>query len=142
MAILECYPGLEVTVEVDGAAANEYDEPADCSESKLRHKDFHLADPDRPLPLAVKYIEAKPGSPFQFRIRVTKPLKHVDDDVFFRVHVDGKKDHSLVSYSDSEYQGDWSSIIKVLRSHKDGVKQKHYFRFSSLNIGRAIDLSS
>lgn len=63
MAILSSYPGLEVTVAVDGQRAQEYDAPADEVEARAREIDFSSI-PQVPIqgseaPYTIKYIESK-----------------------------------------------------------------------------------
>ncbi|KAH7627283.1 hypothetical protein B0T09DRAFT_323410 [Sordaria sp. MPI-SDFR-AT-0083] len=89
MAILTCLPGLEVTIEVDGQRAQEYDADPNEVESRAEEIDFHSiqqqthhnhlrrrrrrfrfgaasAPAPAPAPYVLKYIEAKPGKPFGF----------------------------------------------------------------------------
>ncbi|KAK3954929.1 hypothetical protein QBC32DRAFT_311605 [Pseudoneurospora amorphoporcata] len=74
MAVLTCYPGLEVAVEVDGQRAQEYDAPADEIEAGAKELNFHSI-PDMPIegspPYIIKYIESKPGKPFAFQLDST-----------------------------------------------------------------------
>ncbi|KAK3954903.1 hypothetical protein QBC32DRAFT_403768 [Pseudoneurospora amorphoporcata] len=76
MAILTCLPGLEVTVEVDGQRAHEYDADPEEVESRAEEMDFHLIPPTYgrccfKAPYVLKYIEAKPGKPFIFVVDMT-----------------------------------------------------------------------
>ncbi|EAA35603.3 hypothetical protein GE21DRAFT_2615 [Neurospora crassa] len=75
MAILTGYPGLEVTIEVDGQRAQEYDAPADEVEARAKEIDFHsithVPIQESGSPYTIKYIEAKPGKPFVFKLDST-----------------------------------------------------------------------
>ncbi|KAJ4414647.1 hypothetical protein N0V85_003059 [Neurospora sp. IMI 360204] len=70
MAILTCYPGLEITVEVDGQRAQEYDAPADEVAARATEISFHSIPQLRQhgCPYTIKYIESKPGKPFAFEL--------------------------------------------------------------------------
>ncbi|KAL0475821.1 hypothetical protein QR685DRAFT_60865 [Neurospora intermedia] len=75
MAILTGYPGLEITVEVDGQRAQEYDAPADEVEARAEEIDFHTIThvpiQESGSPYSIKYIESIPGKPFAFKLDST-----------------------------------------------------------------------
>ncbi|EGO53812.1 hypothetical protein NEUTE1DRAFT_151030 [Neurospora tetrasperma FGSC 2508] len=76
MAILTGYPELEITVEVDGQRAQEYDAPADEVEARAKEIDFHsithVPIQESGSPFTIKYIESMPGKPFVFKLDSTK----------------------------------------------------------------------
>lgn len=136
MAVLKNIPGLKVTVDVDGEAAIEYDNTAASNQPSLTHDDLHLADPNRPLPYAVKYIEAKPGKPFQFRIERTPRFRFKGPHVFFRVVVDGQEDNSIITDCKTNRKKNWSEVCKALVSETRVSQTYHYFKFGNLNVGK------
>ncbi|KAK1752690.1 hypothetical protein QBC47DRAFT_432331 [Echria macrotheca] len=80
MAVIDNVPGVEVTVECDGKALDEYD--TGRNSHPFTQRDFHLpktlpsgtnSNQPHELPLAQKDIEAKPGKRFGFRIKLQFP---------------------------------------------------------------------
>lgn len=139
MAILTGYPGLEVTVEVDGQRAQEYDAPADEVEARAKETNFYSI-PQVPIqgsgsPYTIKYIESKPGKPFAFEI---------DSTNFFIPSPDAKK--HMVEYQcflDGTPTGYYRLVggtKKRMRSYKSGNNnsgwKRHEFQFSTLEIGK------
>ncbi|KAK3356270.1 hypothetical protein B0H65DRAFT_454518 [Neurospora tetraspora] len=137
MAILTGYPGLEVTVEVDGQRAQEYDAPADEVEARAKETNFYSI-PQVPIqgsgsPYTIKYIESKPGKPFAFEI---------DSTNFFIPSPDAKK--HMVEYQcflDGTPTGYYRLVggtKKRMRSYKSGNNnsgwKRHEFQFSTLEI--------
>ncbi|KAK3397455.1 hypothetical protein B0T20DRAFT_355182 [Sordaria brevicollis] len=153
MAILSGYPGLEVTVEIDGQRAKEYDAPADEVEARVAETDFYSI-PQVPVqgsepPYTIKYIESKPGKRFAFGLDSTNftiptpyihPNKHV---VQHRCFLDGTstnwnvlpggKKTTKSSYTTGSEELGWKrnrfqfSTIEIAeegdRDHIDQVKQ-------------------
>ncbi|KAM7194648.1 hypothetical protein V8F20_007840 [Naviculisporaceae sp. PSN 640] len=140
MAVLDEIPGIKVTVEVDGETAIEYDNPA-SGRLSLTHDDFHLADPKRPLPYIVKYIEAIPGAPFQFRIERTRNFKFKASRVSFKAVVDGQSDHSLIGSSKENSRSYWTEVIRYLVSSKVDKNTQYYFKFKNLQVGDVDNLT-
>ncbi|KAM7194645.1 hypothetical protein V8F20_007837 [Naviculisporaceae sp. PSN 640] len=139
MAILDYIPGLEVTVEVDGRTATEYDNPNDDEEPSFKHADFHLADQDRPLPHVIKYIEAKPGAPFGFQIKGKEDLQFHDRVILFKDFVDGQQAEKRVS-PDRNRRGEWSLLLNRLVKHTSTTHwTSSLFRFGNLDVGDAGD---
>ncbi|KAK0669074.1 hypothetical protein QBC41DRAFT_112508 [Cercophora samala] len=91
MAILPSIPGLTVTVEVADRPAKEYDDPdADSMQIEMQREEFdHHGTPD--IPYIIKYIEAKPGAFYRYRVTLQfGRFPYVSDHVGFRVVNDGR----------------------------------------------------
>ncbi|KAJ1553047.1 hypothetical protein HK405_009121, partial [Cladochytrium tenue] len=88
MAVIDVVPGLQVTIEVDGATATEYDDPK-RDKWQIPHLDVAENDDDTPPAYVVKYIESKPGASFRFRINKTPLLQlYGAHHMAFKVHAD------------------------------------------------------
>ncbi|TID13723.1 ATP-dependent RNA helicase [Venturia nashicola] len=77
MAIIPRFPGLEVTVTVDGNPLHEYDLPDDTDEIESDAS-------------AIRYIEAQPGVEFAVHIKSDPVFEYNDNDTCVKVIVDGK----------------------------------------------------
>ncbi|KAE9961501.1 hypothetical protein BLS_001914 [Venturia inaequalis] len=78
MAILSGFPGLEVVVTVNGNSLHEYDLPDDSDEITTNAS-------------TIKYIEAHPGTKFAVRTTAKGEFKHIKNDLYWKVMVDGKE---------------------------------------------------
>ncbi|RDI85414.1 hypothetical protein Vi05172_g4763 [Venturia inaequalis] len=78
MAILSGFPGLEVVVTVNGNSLHEYDLPDDTDEITTNAS-------------TIKYIEAHPGTKFAVRTTAKGEFKHIKNDLYWKVMVDGKE---------------------------------------------------
>lgn len=137
MAILSAYPELEVTVEVDGQPAQEYDAPADEVEARKKDIDFYSIPEMRRerSPYIIKYIESKPGKRFAFKF---------DSTHFAIPSSDGKK--HLVGYqcildgTPTAYYplvGGTKAARGFYMSGNNWSGWKcHNFQFSTLEIGK------
>ncbi|KAK1776829.1 hypothetical protein QBC45DRAFT_470800 [Copromyces sp. CBS 386.78] len=139
MAILTCLPGLEVTVEVDGQRAHEYDADPEEVESRAEEMDFHpIPQTHRrrcfKAPYVLKYIEAKPGKRFIFVADMTNdhifewdidPSQHLR----YGCHLDGFNVGSKQVHGGSRNV----KAYFITGSRAAGYK-KHYFRFESLDV--------
>ena len=147
MAIIHGIPGLAVTVEVDGATVMEYDDPESTTHAD---EDLYIVASGRtensevslavnPRPYVVKYIEAKPGLPFQFRFKRFPNFKHVGSNLAFRVVADGVED--AVISDDDEYEERSSAVSRAISgltslNKEDRKWSEHAFRFSSLETSK------
>ncbi|KAK1776856.1 hypothetical protein QBC45DRAFT_206251 [Copromyces sp. CBS 386.78] len=135
MAVLTCYPGLEVTVEVDGQRAQEYDAPADEIEAGAKELNFHSI-PDLRIegcPYIIKYIESKPGKPFAFQLDSTNFAIPSSDNkkhlVQYRCVLDG------ISTGYNQLVGGAKSSKNSFTSGSNESGWKcHKFQFSTLEI--------
>lgn len=136
MAILNCLPGLEVAIEVDGQRAQEYDADPDEVESRAEEFDFHSIQQTRrgvPAPYVLKYIEAKPGKPFVFVVDMRNvhslPYSANGPVILYRCVVDG-------------FEPRKTSVWGGVRGTKTGFRtgsnatgwKHHKFRFESLDV--------
>lgn len=139
MAVIKEIPGLEVTVEVDGRKAKEYVDPDAVEideDDNNNNDDLHNAEPGRPRPHVVKYIEAKPGAAFQFRLKRTPDFKHLGDSIFFKAIVDGGKDNSAHNDHSAGKHSTFREKIDCFYSHdSDGNSKAWGFKFGDLNVG-------
>ncbi|KAK4161107.1 hypothetical protein QBC43DRAFT_100039 [Cladorrhinum sp. PSN259] len=114
MAVLPFIPGLDVTVVVDGVDAQEYDPPEDENdEQQMKHEDFDPAYvPPGAIPHIVRYIEAKPGAPYQYRLTLN-PIFH------FRSH------HAGFSAQNDAHKGGVQHVFKSTTPERPVIGQIH-----------------
>ena len=117
---------MEVTIEVNGVAAKEYHDP-DADEQE--QPDLHLP-PGRDIrPYQVKYIEAKPGVRFGFRIRRGRRFQHFSDHIGYEVSLDGL---TLGMVHDS---GRGTTADFVIDKFNTGDRSC-WFKFANLEVGK------
>ncbi|KAJ1549149.1 hypothetical protein HK405_008996, partial [Cladochytrium tenue] len=88
MAVIGVVPSIEVTIEIDGTTATEYDDPRG-DEWQIPDLDVAENDVDTPPAYVVKYIESKPDASFRFRINKTPSLLlHGAHHMAYQVHAD------------------------------------------------------
>lgn len=139
MAILTGYPGLEITVEVDGQRAQEYDAPADEVEARAEEIDFHTIThvpiQESGSPYSIKYIESIPGKPFAFKL---------DSTNFSIPSHDGKKHQTEYKCFLDGIPTGYCSLPggskKTRDSYTSGNNEsgwkRHKFQFSTLKLGK------
>ena len=138
MAIIDGFPGLEVKVEVDGRTAKEYEDPDAVEEDDddQDNDDLYNVQPGQPRPHVVKYIEAKPGLTFSFRLKRTADFKHVGNSVFFMATVDGRKDNTAWDDLAAGKHSTWRHNLNCLYSQdSSGNRKEHLFKFGTLDVG-------
>lgn len=141
MAILIGYPGLEVTIEVDGQRAAEYDAPTDEIEARVAETNFYpipqLPTQGSEPPYTIKYIESKPGKPFAFKF---------DSTNFIIPSPDGKKHEAAyecildgTSTSYYEVPGGVRDVRNFYHSGRNKSSWKRYkFQFATLELGNEL----
>jgi len=102
MAVIEGIPGLQVTVDINGVAAQEYDIPVG-NVDKQYDDDLQVVEARQLIrgddsisvkapPQIVKYIEVQPGATFAFQMKRTLDFNFIGKGVFFEAIVDGFTD--------------------------------------------------
>lgn len=142
MAILPSIPGLTVTVEVADRPTKEYDDPdADSMQIEMQREEFdHHATPD--LPYVIKYIEAKPGAFYHYRVSIQpRRFHYVSDHVGFTVVNDGRETGMThLTFNDRVEKLGLSLVERTVGSTvsrtRGGSYINRYFCFSALNVGR------
>jgi len=144
MAIANDIPGLEVTIEIDGETAKEYDDPHDAGKEppKLDVRDLaagQAQDAQAVLEAqnqryVVKYIEAKPGAFFQFRIKRAVNFKHRGHHIAYSVMGDNFK---VSLRHDTTPNSAWNTVTKghLAGNPAEGFQTKT-FKFAELKIGK------
>lgn len=135
MAISEDLPGIEVVVEVDGQAATEYDSSHNDDELQIIEQPTEELDIDNNKPHAyvVKYIEAKSGAPFLFRVTKTWRFRRFGHHMAYRAVVDGEMmelDHEHNQEGKKEVKkSQWVGITKgyYSGSFEDPENMKEHF---------------
>jgi len=149
MAIAKDVRGLEVTIEVNGQKAKEYDDPYDA-EREPPDLDLQVLGTGQVLtdqatmemrdrPYVVKYIEAKAGMPFGIRVTREAHFMHRSHHIAYQISLDNrqyklnhdtttkskKKNHQWASVSD--YSGAGDAITGY-------VAEK--WKFATLDLGK------
>ncbi|KAK4207004.1 hypothetical protein QBC37DRAFT_104955 [Rhypophila decipiens] len=140
MVVLDDIRGLEVTVQVNGTAAKEYDNPDRNEIPELTHDDFHLAVRGQALPHVVKYIEAKPGERFEVHVQRTPHFQRIGVNLFYRVEVDGCSDNMCWSDHSSSATENWTNTVSYLLSIMETGTERHHFKFANLDVGEVENL--
>jgi len=143
MAVIKHIRGLEVTIEVKGATAREYD-PADEEDAAPPLEiAFHVPErdaggPANGTPYVVKYIEAQPGEAFNFRIKRQTNLRNHGHHIAAAVQADDlrlSKGHDETDPSKIQYTP-WERNVDAWVSYDASIGyQDNFFCFASLNIG-------
>jgi hypothetical protein len=144
MAVIESLPGIEVTIGVDGEAAKEYDVPLahddeDNTRPGMTRDEFDLpADHDDALPHVIKYIEVKPGAPFEFRVKKEHNFQRRGHHIGFQAFADGR----FMGFrheggkSANNPMGVWDVAMDRMLSGNPRVGYKtHQYMFTPLGIG-------
>jgi len=149
MAVIEGIPGLEVTIEVDGVTSKEYDDPDD-EEDEPSDDEFHIVATGRvtrsrlslavqPKPHIVKYIEAQPGSAFQFRVNRMPNFSFIGIGVLSLAVVDGFQDgRGYVDLSKHRRDNFDQAVCHFASGSRETGQQTHSFKFGNLEIGNYL----
>jgi hypothetical protein len=142
MAIIDHIRGLEVTVEIGGATAKEYDPPDEQDSCPPPDLEFHIPakvsnGQAQQSPYMVKYIEAQPDVRFNFHIKRLPNFKHCGDHIAARVQVDSMRlrathDNTVTPFNKHTT---WSRQIASWAAFDEtNGHQSCYFRFAKLDI--------
>ena len=107
MAILDCLPGIEVTVWANGETLEEYD-----AENDIVIHENAVAASHQQARTVTKYIESTTGQVFSVKINVKAPYKLDCPRLSFTFRVDGQcVDKPLMG--EKHYAGrSWSNLIE------------------------------
>ncbi|KAK1752691.1 hypothetical protein QBC47DRAFT_432335 [Echria macrotheca] len=123
MAVIECIPGIEVTIETDGQPLKEFDP---CPHHDISTKQsFDLPTTNgssrpQPIPHVVKYIEAKPGKPFGFRWKKFEHFEYRSHHIAVRARVNSRGDEGTSISPEEE-------LVQTARAKYSGVLQVELF---------------
>lgn len=145
MAILTGYPELEITVEVDGQRAQEYDAPADEVEARAKEIDFHsithVPIQESGSPFTIKYIESMPGKPFVFKSDSTKFSIPSHDGQKHKAEYQCFLDGIPTGYY-SLPGGTKTTRDSSLSGNNESGSKLHRFQFSTLELGNINNFNS
>lgn len=137
MAILPSIPGIQVTINVNGAAAREYEAPEDTT-CAVAIKDFDLT-PNRNhnAPYVVKYIEAIPGAPYEFQIVKRQRFRGRSHHIAAKLVVDGQESGLAHEEQGTRKKNQrWEFESNGITSGGSATGYQIYtFEFAPLNIG-------
>jgi hypothetical protein len=147
MAVLPGIEGLEVTIEVDGQTAKEYDPCDDGDGDPPENLEFHIPDGQPQTdakPYIVKYIEAKPGVSFQCHVKRLPNFQHRSHHIACEYHIDDFE--TILSHDEtvsSRFKAStWESILDHVEVYSE--KQNNFkcckLRFEKLAIGMPDDI--
>ncbi|KAG4430282.1 hypothetical protein IFR05_014229 [Cadophora sp. M221] len=105
MAVLECLPGIEATILVEGEALTEYAAENDI----IIHKNPATAAWQQTRTVT-KYIESTTGKTFSLKVNVKAPYKIDCPKVSFSLYVDGQWIHGPLMTKGLYKTGNWSII--------------------------------
>lgn len=142
MAIINSVPGLTVCVKVDGKPATEYENPDD----EVRGMDVDKFDVgaglDNPQPpYVIKYIEAKPGAPYTFRLTREPSFQGRSSHIGLGLLIDGERTELFRVDGNKSAQppGLFSVEIRdTMRGSPENGYRKLGFSFSPLEIGMEL----
>ncbi|KAK4465156.1 hypothetical protein QBC42DRAFT_26312 [Cladorrhinum samala] len=139
MTLFPSIPGLEAVVVVGGVDAHEYEVPED-DENPL--ESLNLADYDAAyarhgnIPHVVRYIEAKPGVDFLYRVTIKPNFVWRSHHVGVQVRNDGVKGGLRRLFQHQTAQD--GSIVENIRSRTSGNSKEGYmtlmFRFAPVSL--------
>lgn len=139
MTLFPSIPGLEAVVVVGGVDAQEYNVPED--ENPIESLD--MADYDAAytrqgrIPHVVRYIEAKPGVDFLYRVTIKPNFVWRSHHVGARIQNDGVKGGMMhIQKYGKDLNG---SIVRTMRGVTSGNPKEGYkvltFRFAPVSLG-------
>ncbi|KAK0732458.1 hypothetical protein B0T21DRAFT_196227 [Apiosordaria backusii] len=142
MAILPSVPGLTVTIEVTEKPTKEYDDPeAHSLQVEMQPEDFDLPPnlPPNDIPYVVKYIEAKPGAFYRFKVTLLPRFSQKAHHVAYTVSNDGSR--ALPSHITKRYRVERHGLsvlehtaASTVRKTRGGNFIRRYFCFAALNV--------
>ncbi|KAK0657845.1 hypothetical protein B0T16DRAFT_386311 [Cercophora newfieldiana] len=133
--------GLEVTIEVDGRTAKEYDPCDDSDNGPPEGCNFHIPETQlesNEKPYVIKYIEAKAGASFQFRVKRLPTFEHHSHHIAFGYRVDHvqielQHDHTVTAGNKNTTWDAVKGHVMLYDKEEDSHKQCS-FRFAALDI--------
>lgn len=132
MAILDQFPGAEVSILVNGIRSTEYDDPDEALDA---HGPFQ--------PTANKYIEAKDGAEFSIDVELTTRLKLPlnCNGVAINFLIDGVSVTSWVVTVDeirNRRDGKWKCAVDATLEpgYTPNTVLRHKFKFSPVSTGK------
>ena len=133
MAILDCLPGIEVTVWADGETLEEYDAENDI----VTHED-PVAAAHQQSHTVTKYIESTTGQVFLVKVSVKAPYKLDCPNVSFRLCVDGQWVRSPLMTTASYARREWCDLIEgpVEMTHSRG--EVTIMKFAEIHSSRSL----
>ncbi|KAK4038983.1 hypothetical protein C8A01DRAFT_37033 [Parachaetomium inaequale] len=146
MAIIPSLPGLIAVIKVNGAIAEEYENPNGEEKPPMTRDDFDLpATHGEALPYIVKYIEAKPSAPYEFHVTKMSHFRGRGHHIASQVSRDGRS-LTLRHEPDDILSGQpqpWISIDKGYYSgNPTSGYETHFFQFAAFNIVETDRLTS
>lgn len=142
MAKSDNIPGIEVEIVIDGQVAEEWDPPHDV---EVGEPPGRLdTDDDKPHAYVVKYIEAKQGAPFLFRVSKKYPFRRRGHHMAYAAQVDGEfmehdHEHNQEGKKGKITSRPWTGITKGYYSgtwDPEPDLVEHLFTFKGVRIGR------
>lgn len=145
MAISKKIPGLKVSIRVGGEAAEEYDPPYGAAEDgQVLESPPEELDPDLPHDYIVKYIEAKTGAPFVFRVETNQLFRRFGHHLTYQVEVDGTEFRLIHQKGHATDRPALSNRWKATTSgcyagslDNPPRLRVHFFRFEELTMGKS-----
>ncbi|KAK4173304.1 hypothetical protein QBC36DRAFT_303764 [Triangularia setosa] len=142
MAILPSIPGLTVTVEVDEKPTKEYDDPeANSMQAEMQPEDFDLPPnhPPNDIPYVVKYIEAKPGAFYRYKVTLLPRFSKKAHHLAFSVINDGWRVSPTHITSKNRVERHGLAVLErtvncTIRKTRGGNFINRYFCFAALNV--------
>lgn len=136
MAVLDEVPGVEITVQVAGRDATEYDDP-----DAAQREPSEAAE----VPTSIKYIECVGGAEFTITTRVqnTYGWGYMNHSLSSNVYVDGKSVNGHLISQSHLYNGLNTRITKgnTAYDHTTGQWLLQRFKFSAISTGTPLGLS-
>ncbi len=150
MAICNEVPGIEVVVVVDGEAAEEWDPPNNYDDVQVVEQHPRPLDTDKNKPhgYVVKYIESKPGAPFEFVVNKTSRFKRYGHHIAYAAQVDGEQveldhEHDQEGKKGKVDTGPWQGVTKGYWTgtfdDPDNMMD-HLFKFADVTLGESYTL--
>ncbi|KAK3299809.1 uncharacterized protein B0H64DRAFT_447722 [Chaetomium fimeti] len=145
MAVITSLPGLRVTVESNGVAAEEHEHPhpqEDNSRTMVRENFDLPPDYEGPLPHLVRYIEAKPGEEFEFVVVKEADVQGQSHHLGFGFYIDGELANRSQEYPDAPSRA-WRLRVGGFSSgNQSSGYRRHNYQFKELRLTQGDDLST
>jgi hypothetical protein len=137
MAIIQSIPGLEVTVVINGVAAEEYALPDGEDEvpDNMTRDDFHVPpNYGQSLPYTARYIEAKPGELYTIHVKKGSNFWARSNHIAYSFSPDGHR-FGLIHDTKKRKQ-DWEhTATAYVTGNSTAGYEMHKFQFAALDIG-------
>ncbi|KAI2471767.1 hypothetical protein F4781DRAFT_76630 [Annulohypoxylon bovei var. microspora] len=129
MAIIPELPGVEVTINIRGQTAAEYDDPKTLERQQEKNKSIGTK-------IYSKFIECEDDVPFKICLKVTDtyPWGYKNHSLSIRGYIDGEWVGSKVCCEQKTHHGDWEPSIsrRIIRSRIGHGYVEQSFRFTSI----------